>query len=91
MALHEKWSEYSEPEIKKIQKDVCHEHNCPYRRLISTKNEITNMTSYSHFYCNYLMIAGERRGCRPEDCTHYNDKVKKRRMRNTICSPKDWN
>lgn len=70
---HEHWRQYTKKEIDKIKKEKC--VKCPYVSgpLGSDKNKVTNWDAVT---CNYICIAHERRGVRPEDCQHYKDKIK---------------
>lgn len=68
--LHEKWHEYTEAEIKNIVETHCKE--CPYLGHLNTAYG-EKINPYS--CCDYLYVTGKRRGCRPEVCTHYKDKI----------------
>ena len=67
--LHENWKDYSEKEINNVKRSKC--MNCPYIGKLCGDSNCNNL---NHYFCNYLEIAGERRGCRPENCKHHKDK-----------------
>ena len=67
MALHEKWADYTEKEIYKTIKEKC--LHCPY-----SSTEKRNVKFIKDCTCNYILITGKMRECRPEDCTHHLDK-----------------
>lgn len=66
--LHERWKEYTVKEIEKIKNKHC--RKCPYSGTVGSKNTDNNI-------CDYLLVTGKRRGCRPEVCEHYKDDVKR--------------
>ena len=64
--LHEFWHEYTSAEIAKIKHKKC--RKCPYKGSFSSSGgDGTTMC------CDYLIITGQSRGCRPELCEHYLD------------------
>lgn len=64
--LHEFWHEYTPQEIAHIKRKKC--RDCPYKGAFSSSGgDGTTMC------CDYLLITGEPRGCRPEMCDHYLD------------------
>ncbi len=64
--LHEFWHEYSAKEINKIKRKKC--RDCPYKGTFSSSvGDGTTMC------CDYLLITGQSRECRPEMCLHYLD------------------
>ena len=85
--LHENWREYSVRELNKTKREKC--INCPYsKRFGSSGNEYKGMgeaeigvnkrgakVNIGNIYCDYLMMTDTRRGCRPENCEFYKDKV----------------
>ena len=65
--LHEFWHEYTPQEIRRVKRMKC--RDCPYKGAFSSSGgDGTTMC------CDYLLITGESRDCRPEMCTHYLDK-----------------
>ena len=86
MALHENFKEYTEAEIRQIKKDVCLKHKCPYVTNIANNNKGKKGNDYyTNKCCNYLLYAGKRRDCMPDECTHYLDKgVKRKRFTEDI-------
>lgn len=85
MALHEEWREYSTKEINDIKKRHC--AKCKYSKRLGTFSTDQNknvpdliknpngraMITPGQLYCDYLMITGHARGCRPEECKHYKE------------------
>ena len=65
--LHEKWSDYTKAEVKKIFTNKC--MHCPY---VGALHRSAN-GAVDEYYCNYIGITEKRRGVRPEDCEHYKD------------------
>lgn len=65
--LHEKWSQYTIGDLNYIHRSHC--RKCPY------------VGTLEHYHtCDYILLAGHSRGCTPEECEHYKDKVTKRRV-----------
>lgn len=62
--LHEFWHEYTAREIAKTKHKKC--KNCPYKGTF-------NGGDGTMICCDYLVITGQARGCRPELCEHYRD------------------
>lgn len=61
--LHKNWCDYTEKELDRIKETEC--VNCKYFKNSYNKNGLG--------YCDYLNIAGERRGVRPENCNHHKE------------------
>lgn len=64
--LHEFWHEYTAHEINKIKRKKC--RKCPYRGTFSNGG-----SEEVRMCCDYLIVTGQARGCRPELCEHYKD------------------
>lgn len=88
MALHDEWREYSTKEINDIKKRHC--AKCKYAKRFGAHNAgqtssedlIENpngraMIAPGQLFCDYLMMVGHKRGCRPEECNHFKEGKKK--------------
>ena len=64
--LHEFWHEYTYQEIAKIKRKKCRKF--PYRGTFSSGG-----SEETRLCCDYLIVTGQTRGCRPELCEHYKD------------------
>lgn len=78
---HENFREYTKSELSLIKRVVCIGHKCPYMSFIGATNVSKNTDINSTRCCNYILYAGKRRDCMPDECTHYKDKGVKRRIK----------
>lgn len=79
---HENFREYTVKELTEIKMNVCMAHKCPYMSFIIDSNlGQRRRDASSNKCCNYILYAGKRRGCMPDECTHYKDKGVKRRIK----------
>ena len=66
--LHERWKDYKEKEIYENSLKKC--SKCKY--AVKWGNVMYKEKPVPA--CNYMLITGQRRGCRPEDCKYYKEK-----------------
>lgn len=71
--LHKYFSEYTSAEILHIQENVCKKNKCRYLK----SKKMGGIT-----YCDYLCMTETLRDCMPDVCTHYNDDVPVRKVKN---------
>ena len=56
-------------------------HKCPYLTFAGDTNPGKNKNITSNKCCNYILYAGKRRNCMPDECIHYKDKNVKRKIK----------
>ena len=78
--LHNNFRDYTKEEVDRIKKEVCFAHKCPYISKLPTtyRNGIKQSSLTST--CDYFLVTGKRRGCMPDLCKHYEDKIDKKEI-----------
>ena len=69
---HDEYKDYTAHELNEITKEVCMAHKCPY---LGGVNTYYKGVALGNKPCCYFIRTGKRRGCMPDECKHWKDKV----------------